>query len=37
MILAHLRVHYCALVGQIALATMLITGTTSPQHASSRT
>ena len=37
MILAHLRVLYCALVGQIAMAIMLITGATSPQHASSRT
>jgi IS5 family transposase len=37
MILAHLRVLYCALVGQIAMAVMLITGATSPQQASSRT
>jgi IS5 family transposase len=37
MILAHLRVLYCALVGQIALAIMLTTGATPSQHASSRT
>jgi len=37
MILAHLRVLYCALVGQISMAIMLITGATSPQRASSGT
>ena len=36
MILAHLRVLYCALVGQIALAMMLITGAASAQPASLR-
>lgn len=36
MILAHLLVLYFALVGQIALAIMLITDATSPQHASLR-
>jgi IS5 family transposase len=35
-ILAHLRVLYCALVGQIAMAIMLITGVTSARPASLR-
>lgn len=37
MILAHLRVLYCALVGQLAMAVMLINGATTPRHALWRT
>ena len=37
MILAHLRVLYCALIGDVAFAIMLLTGTTSTQPASAQT